>query len=271
MPETAETGSADKLPDQVALYPISQATTATFSDLYLRLAFLFFIETGSKRVVTPTQDLIGEEGDLLIFPPGSMVTMENRPVLDRSYRAVGISFPDELVTAVFADLPVPADRGSVQILRAEPHRPMDLLPIIEDTLSQEALPDVILRHRLLEPLIWLKDKGVHITLSGEEAPLSRVRRLIETDLSRPWRASDVARHLAMSEPTMRRWLNDAGQGFARILRNTRLEHGLSRLQTSTASVSEIALECGFKTPSHFSEAFRKRFGITPREIRTPGD
>ena len=254
--------------DRVAIHAITQATTATFTDLYLRLAFLFFIQAGSKRVVTPTQDLLGEEGDLLIFPPGSMVTMENRPVLNHGYRAAGVSFPDDLVREVFAGSPTRDGAGGVQILRAEPYRPMDLEPIIRDTLARTSLPPVILRHRLLEPLIWLRDKGVQLAASAEEAPLSRVRRLIETDLSRPWRAGDVARHLAMSEATMRRWLAGTGQGFAKVLLNTRLEHGLSMLQTSDLPISEIALGCGFKTPSHFSDAFRKRFGIAPKEIRS---
>ena len=74
-------------------------------------------------------------------------------------------------------------------------------------------------------------------------------------------------HFAMSEATMRRWLSKSGQGFAKTLLNTRLEHGLSLLQTTDDRISEIALDCGFKTPSHFSDAFRKRFGIKPKDIR----
>ncbi|MEM8812438.1 MAG: AraC family transcriptional regulator [Pseudomonadota bacterium] len=261
----------DEPTDQVAIYQITQATTATFADLYLRLAFLFFIQTGSKRVVTPTRELIGDEGDLLIFPPAMMVTMENRPFLDQSYRALGVSLPDDLIRQVFADNPLPDRQLDVQILRADPHRPADLVPIIRDTLDNTSLPEVIRRHRLLEPLIWLKEQGVHLAPSFDRSPLSRVRRLVETDLSHSWRAGEVAEHLAMSEPTMRRWLAGSGQGFSKILLYTRLEHGLSLLQTSDVPISEIALECGFKTPSHFSDAFRKRFGIAPKQIRKAGD
>ncbi|MEM8957329.1 MAG: AraC family transcriptional regulator [Pseudomonadota bacterium] len=256
------------VPDQVALYPITQATTATFADLYLRLTFLFFIQSGSKKVVTSAKEVVAEQGDLLIVPAGSLLTMENRPVLDRSYRALGVAFPDAYVAKVFEGRPTRSNRRDVEILRAEPHRPTDILPILHDTLERESLPDVIQRHRIMEPLIWLRDKGVRLTPVAEEAPLSRVRRLIETDLGHPWRADEVARQLAMSEATMRRWLKSSGEGFAKILMNARLEHGLSLLQTSDRAISDIALECGFKTPSHFSDAFRKRFGIAPRQIRT---
>lgn len=254
--------------ENVAIYQITQATTATFTDLYLRLTFLFFIESGSKRVVTPTQDVVGEEGDLLVFPAGSMVTMENRPVFDREYRALGVAFPEPTVSQVFtskAKVPGPAH---VEILRAAPHAPLQLLPLLRATLEDRALPEVVRQHRLLEPLIWLRSKGLTLSPSAEEDPLARVRRLIEADLSHPWRADEVAEAMAMSEATMRRLLRRSDQGFAKILMNTRLEHGLSLLQTTDEPISIVALDCGFKTPSHFSEAFRRRFGIAPKQIRT---
>lgn len=253
---------------KVSILPITQATTATFTDLYFRLTFFFFIKTGSKRVLSPKQgELIGQEGDLMIFPPGSMLTMENRPVLDDVYRAVGVSFADAMIDSVFAGTSKPQPVKGIQIIRAEPDQPANLLDIVQDTLANKDLPAAIRDHRLLEPLIWLRHKGIHLPTHNEELPLSRLRRLIETDLTYEWRTLDVADHFAMSEATLRRWLAKSGQGFAKTLLNTRLEHGLSLLQTTGTPITQIAFECGFKTPSHFSDAFRRRFGIRPKEIR----
>lgn len=257
---------------KVSIFQISQATTATFADLYFRLTFLFFIERGSKQVETPTQgEMLGQEGDLMVFPPGSMVTMVNRPVLGEDYRALGVCFTHDLINAVYADVPVPFETNGVQIVRAASHHPADILALIQATLNDETLPEPIRQHRLLEPLIWLREQGIYLPTQVEEHPISKVRSLIETDLSHPWMADEVAACFAMSEATMRRWLSKTGQGFAKILLHTRLEHGLSLLQTTDARVSEIALDCGFKTPSHFSDAFRKRFGIRPKDIRSPVD
>lgn len=255
---------------KVSIFSISQATTATFTDLYFRLTFFFFIQSGIKRVLTSTQgELVAQEGDMMIFPPGSMVTMENRPILNKSYRALGVCFSHDLIDAVYADLSAPKTAMDVQIVRAGKYPLEDILTLIQDTLDNTALPEAIRRHRLIEPLIWLREQGIILASHVHDQPISRVRRLIETDLSHSWRADEVAKHLAMSEATMRRWLSKAGQGFGKILLYTRLEHGLSLLQTTDAQVFQIALECGFKTPSHFSEAFRKRFGIRPKDIRSP--
>jgi AraC-like DNA-binding protein len=253
---------------KVSIFPISQATTATFTDLYFRLTFFFFIQKGTKRLLTPTQgEMVGEEGDLMIFPPGSMVTMENRPVLNDNYRALGVCFTHDLIDTIYADLPTPKAALGVQILRSETHHPADILTLIQATLNNEYLPAPIRQHRLLEPLIWLREQGVYLPTQVQDQPISKVRSLIETDLNHPWRTDEVAEHFAMSEATMRRWLSKTGHGFAKILLHTRLEYGLSLLQTTDAQISQIALDCGFKTPSHFSDAFKKRFGIKPKDIR----
>lgn len=254
---------------EVSLLPITQATRATFPDLYFGLAVLIFIRTGSKRVLCPHGgELTGEAGDVLVFPPGSMVTLENRPIPNEAYRADGVCFSHDLVDAVFADGgPQDAPPG-VKLLRAGPHQPGRALALIKQTLADETLPAPIRQHRLLEPLLWLRHHGVRLPVRGGGQPLAKVRGLIETDLSRPWHAAEVAAHFAMSEATFRRWLSASGHGFSRILLNSRLERGLTLLQTTGLPISAIALDCGFKTPSHFSDSFKKRFGIKPKCIRS---
>ncbi|MEM9003785.1 MAG: AraC family transcriptional regulator [Cyanobacteria bacterium P01_F01_bin.86] len=256
----------------VSVVPISQATTATFTDLYFQHTFLFFIQVGSKRVLCPINgELLGHAEEVMIFPPGSMVTMENRPVLDDDYRATGVCFPHAMIETVFADEKSKSEPVGIQIVQACAAQSRPILHTIQATLNDPELPEPIRQHRLLEPLIWLKYKGIHLSPHEEEKPLSKVRRLIETDLSYPWRSHEVADYFAISEATMRRWLAKSGQGFSKILQNTRLEHGLSLLQSTDIPISEIALNCGFKAPSHFSDSFRKRFGIKPSEIRKVED
>ena len=256
----------------VSMLSISQATTATFTDLYFQHTFLFFIEVGSKRVLCPINgELIGGAQDVMIFPPGSIVTLENRPVINVGYRATGVCFPHSMIGEVFPKKTLKTRPVGIQILQAGSNQTRQILDNIETTLNAQSLPEPIRHHRLLEPLIWLKHYGIKLSPHENEHPISMVRRLIETDLSYPWRSSEVAEHFSISEATMRRWLAKSGQGFAKTLQNTRLEHGLSLLQSTDIPISKIALNCGFKTASHFSDSFRKRFGIKPSEIRKTED
>ena len=201
----------------VSILSVTQATAATFTDLYFTLTFLFFIQTGSKRVICPTNgEVIGEAGDVMIFPPGSVVTMENRPILNAGYRADGVCFTHDLVDMVFAEQPPRSVSPGIQVLGAASHRPSEILDLIKETLNREGLPPAIRQHRLLEPLIWLRQNGVQLPTRGEEQPWGKVRRLIETDLSHPWRVTDriVQRAMLMAmEPIWESDFHRLSYGF----------------------------------------------------------
>ncbi|MCY1548309.1 HTH-type transcriptional activator RhaS [compost metagenome] len=47
-----------------------------------------------------------------------------------------------------------------------------------------------------------------------------------------------------------------------------MQKAYKMLQESDASIADIALDTGFKTPQHFSTAFKKKYGITPGKVRT---
>lgn len=47
----------------------------------------------------------------------------------------------------------------------------------------------------------------------------------------------------------------------------RLDKSIKLLHSTSHSITEIALECGFNSSSYFTEVFRKTLGITPTEYR----
>ena len=258
----------DKGP-RVRIHPITQASTATFADLYIKNTSLFFIEQGSKRVETSgSQEIIGQTGDIIVFAPDSIVTIENRTWSGSDYRAIGVSFANDLVGMIYPVTPAKRPLQSVHVVSPPPNENTQMLDIIRKAQMDANIPTQVYEHRLLEVLIWMKTMGVQLFSPMDKSPLGQVRTLIESDLTHPWRSKEVADNFAMSEATMRRWLAQSGGRFSRILINARLEKGLSLLQTTAHPISKIALDCGFKTPSHFSDSFKTRFGIQPKALRS---
>jgi len=51
------------------------------------------------------------------------------------------------------------------------------------------------------------------------------------------------------------------------VRRLRSENACARIRSSAASLAEIAMECGFADQSHMHRALRRRFGLTPRQMR----
>jgi len=45
----------------------------------------------------------------------------------------------------------------------------------------------------------------------------------------------------------------------------------SLLLDTTKSVKEVAYQIGYSSPQHFSNAFKKEFGVTPNSIRKNPD
>ena len=57
----------------------------------------------------------------------------------------------------------------------------------------------------------------------------------------------------------------------RWLLNKRLEHASVLLRTTNLSISQIIFECGFENISHFSNAFKNKFGIVPSKYKNQGE
>ncbi|ACA19327.1 transcriptional regulator, AraC family [Methylobacterium sp. 4-46] len=78
----------------------------------------------------------------------------------------------------------------------------------------------------------------------------------------------AARKNGMSEATFRRAIRRSfGDSPKRLQMEERLSHAEHLLISSDRPVSSVALEVGFKSPSSFTNAFRRRHGATPSDFR----
>ncbi len=78
---------------------------------------------------------------------------------------------------------------------------------------------------------------------------------------------NICEQLAMSESTLRRKLKLEGTSVQEIKDQARLGLALHLLQTSRHSIGVVADKCGYQSQSRFTERFKKRFGLTPSQLR----
>ncbi len=57
-----------------------------------------------------------------------------------------------------------------------------------------------------------------------------------------------------------------GMSVSEFVRSVKLKLSLSLIKSSGRSISEIAYEVGFSSPSYFAQSFKKQFGISPSEF-----
>ncbi|WP_428561122.1 MAG: helix-turn-helix domain-containing protein [Solidesulfovibrio sp. DCME] len=95
-----------------------------------------------------------------------------------------------------------------------------------------------------------------------------VEEYIEANAERPLRLEDLVSLTGLSIRTIQEAFKKyRGYSPSHFLRERRLLTAHQILQQSPPDVSilSIALSCGFTTHAHFSECYKKRFGITPLE------
>lgn len=87
----------------------------------------------------------------------------------------------------------------------------------------------------------------------------------------PFGIDDLARRLNTSESHLRaRFRESTGLSLGQHLRGLRLKKSCHLLRSTSASITEVALGCGFDSVYSFSRAFKTAWGLTPKEYRKGG-
>ncbi len=102
--------------------------------------------------------------------------------------------------------------------------------------------------------------------------LSQVIQMMENNIEDPISPADLAEDVGMStrqlERLFRRYLNRSPKRYYMELR---LQKARNLLMQTDMSVINVALACGFASPSHFSKCYRAHYNTTPyRERGTQG-
>lgn len=96
----------------------------------------------------------------------------------------------------------------------------------------------------------------------------RVKELLSRRFHEPLSLAEIARAAYVSPYHLCRvFSREVGMPVHRYLNRLRLRASLPRMTDRQANLSELALDLGYSSHSHFSSAFRREFGITPSEFR----
>jgi len=131
--------------------------------------------------------------------------------------------------------------------------------------------------------LLLRQEKLRNTFSGNELPADRIEtpdvqsaddklmerllKVINDNLANPDLTSEMlANEVGLSRVHMYRKLKElTNQSATNYIRNIRLTKAAELLSENRASVSEVAYLVGFRTPNHFSTAFKELYGVSPSE------
>ncbi len=141
---------------------------------------------------------------------------------------------------------------------------LDLLQtIISNTLiRQEKLRNTFKGNEL--PIDQIDTPEIH---SADDKLMERLLKVINDNLANPDLTSDIlAKEVGLSRGHLYRKLKElTNQSATNYIRNIRLTKAAELLRQNKTTVSEVAYLVGFRTPNHFSTAFKELYGVTPSE------
>lgn len=207
-------------------------------------------------------------GDMLIWDP----TMPSSLFSDFGSSGVTIHFPGRLVEQRLGKL------GPLFGFKADPNDPrstvlrshLSTLCSVIDRIPTQQLADL---HGATLELAYncaIKDR-LQDGKDRARTLLAAVRNDIQENLGQEAvTPSATAKRLKINLSVLQELLAAHRANYGELLTDVRMKRASTLLRTSSAQelpVQEIALSLGFYDTSHFSNAFRSHFGVSPRQYR----
>jgi len=252
------------------------------SDVYPQRNEVFFEEhavvyvlEGQKKFVSPTQDLLVQKEQILFFQRGCYSMNES---LDANYRSLVFFFPEKLLKEfvsqhfrLFQDVRPAADNSaeSILALTASPAFTtfiQSLLPYFE---QKTPFLNELLRLKFQELLLHLLERDTSgklrsILLHIYQGQKTDLDYLMNTYLLKPLSMAELAR---LSGRSLSAFKRDFEAHFrtppGHWIRHKRLEHAHFLLRNTEKNVSEVSMEIGYESVSHFIKAYKQQYGTTP--------
>ncbi len=106
-------------------------------------------------------------------------------------------------------------------------------------------------------------EGFCVTLRDRD-PVKRAIYLLRECLDQPLDLTAIAKEVGVAPHHLsRRVSTETGSTLQRHLRRMRIERACEALDSGKMNVTEVALEVGYQSLSHFAKAFREETGTSP--------
>jgi AraC-like DNA-binding protein len=240
--------------------------------VFVRVPMVMAVMRGRKSIRWPGHRMNVATGEAVFASPGEYRMSEEEPTCE----ALLVFFDPEFVARVrqrHPDIePSAHDRG-------DPAFVVQLTPFLKASIDSigtfvAANPRParrLVEHKLEETVLSLVDADSRVwpwLASSTSRHDRQLVRYVEAQIGRRRTLADLARGTGRSLSTFKRRFREmTGQSPATWLRERRLERARILLQTTDRSVTDVALEVGFSSVSHFVHAFRRRFRTTPQRVR----
>lgn len=244
------------------------------SDILFDQHMLVWFISGETKIVQADATYHFTTGDIFLIPRNQLATIINYPKDGQPHKTVVMHLSADRLKDFYSGLDIkPATLLSPKILSYNNH------PLLESCLSSlipyfdmKELPDDIASLKIKEAISILRtiDKGIDHVLANFEEPgkielASYMEKNFMFNLPLAKFGYLTGRSLTTFKRDFQRAFNSTPQ---RWLTQKRLELAHYHLAEKKGNPIDVCYEVGFENLSHFSFAFKKRYGYSPNQLLT---
>lgn len=249
-----------------------------FVDIWTHTDYLVHVVTGKKTWHTTDGSFAAEAGQTLYFKKGAAIVEQ---FFNEEFCLLLFFIPDDFIKNVVveyaADLYKPHNtiNATQSTIRVENDAALTIF--FNSMMSyfskvekpSEALLKLKLKELILNILVSPKNPAISnyfCKVAERKTPsLSEIMELnFRYNLSLDNYAELCNRSLSSFKRDFQKIYNETP---GRWLLNKRLDYSVLLLKNDNKNISQVVFECGFEDLSHFSRAFKARFGVSPSSYR----
>jgi AraC-like DNA-binding protein len=233
---------------------------------------------GDKKFSGTKQEVHVKKGDVLFVRRGFYLMSES---INASYKSLVFFFDEKLLKefvaineSIFEDTVLQNSQvdALITLKTSEKFEQFikTVLPYFEKKNSQYLNEFLRLKYQeLLLHLITFDTadqfkKTLKLISEGQKADL---RYLMNNYYLKPLTLNEIARLSGRSLSSFKRAFQEEFETSpAAWIKQKRLEHAVFLLKNTQKNISEISMEIGYESVSHFIKAFKEKFGTTPKQL-----
>ncbi len=94
------------------------------------------------------------------------------------------------------------------------------------------------------------------------------KEILLKNIENPYSLPDLAKKIGTNEYKLKRGFKEVfGTTVFGMLSDIKMEKAIELLETTNKTITEISEDIGYKNPTHFTSAFKKKFGTTPKQYK----
>ncbi|MEL6558095.1 MAG: AraC family transcriptional regulator [Bacteroidota bacterium] len=235
-----------------------------------------FLLDGHKEVITDRASISIQSSNFLIMKSGNCLMTEKLSSENNHYRSILLFFNDELVNEFIRNQNISSEHQPTEESVFSVKYDDFLTTYVESLINIEKLnPSIqkkILKAKFTELMLYLVElKGVDFLYALTSSPDQQIRnflRVVENNKLNKLTLKELAFLANMSVSTFKReFEKQFGESPSKWFQEKRLDHAAFLLKEKSKRPTEVFEVAGYETLSNFIQAFKYKFGKTPKQFQ----